>query len=144
VEGGREGGGREEGREGGREGGGRKGGRGGGREGGGRRREGGREGGRREGGRKEGGFPPEHSSASDFPDPVGDSSSAFSPFSAAFKTRDITPCAATRRGRVSMWFLFFHVLACTSRRRRAAATTSAPADPAAAAAAAAESRARFR
>ena len=41
---------------------------------------------------------PEHKSASDFPLPVGDSNSAFSPLSNAFRTFPMTPCAMRRRG----------------------------------------------
>ena len=36
-------------------------------------------------------YVPEHSSARDLPDPVGDSSSAFSPASAALSTLPMTP-----------------------------------------------------
>ena len=41
---------------------------------------------------------PEHKSASYFPLPVGDSNSAFSPLSNAFRTFPMTPCAMRRRG----------------------------------------------
>lgn len=41
---------------------------------------------------------PEHRSARDLPDPVGDSKRAFSPLSAALRTLPMTPCAVERVG----------------------------------------------
>lgn len=41
---------------------------------------------------------PEHRSARDLPDPVGDSNRAFSPLSAALRTLPMTPCAVERVG----------------------------------------------
>ena len=42
---------------------------------------------------------PEHRSARDLPDPVGDSKRAFSPLSAALRTLPMTPCAVEGVGR---------------------------------------------